>query len=53
MTFNQLVYSVVAAALTVYAAHHAIPSDVVLSILVFVAHALHVPVTKQMGDDTH
>lgn len=52
MTFNQFLYSLIAAALTTYAAHHMIPSDVLLGVLVFVAHALHVQVTKAMGDET-
>lgn len=45
MNLNQLIYSVVSAAILTYVAHHTGTADVGVAVLALVAHLLHVPVT--------
>lgn len=50
--YNQYLYAIASAAVLTYIAHHTGSSDVGVAFLAFLAHLLHVPVTKAMGDDT-
>ena len=45
MKLNQVAYSIVAAVVMTYVAHHTGTADIGVGVLALVAHLLHVPVT--------